>query len=194
MLVLAACGGGSSPQPLPPTGNVVFTNAATVPVDELYVASTADPSWGSPRNPTSISPSTTFTVAGLAPGGYDARAIFFGVNSTYYAFLFDFPVIANTNFNLTATNSSFTGSMKIQNTNVSGVPLSIINVVPYPDGSSGLWGANQLVTPLAPGALLHLTQIPSGTYDVRCVHADSFTQVFLGQPLPSLTTVLFQCP
>jgi hypothetical protein len=165
--VTVACGGGDDSSG-PTSGAIRFVNQTSYPVHELYVAPSADSTWGSVQNDSPIWSYSSFTVTGLSPGYWDAMAVSVGSLSTYFAYAFDEYVDGGDLVELTAVDSHFTGSLKV--TNGSGsYSLTGVYLVP---SASPTWGANQLSIPIAIGATFHLLDVPPGNYDLRCVHSN----------------------
>jgi hypothetical protein len=171
-LGIAACSsGGSSPPPPPPTGGISLYNNSGNVIDEVYVVPAPASGWpdfGAPRNVTAVNPGTTFTVSGLAPGLWWAQAINYGLESDFYAYGFDIPVVAGQTAQIVANYQNFTGSLVVTNGN-SVYTLTGLYVVPP---SSTTWGNNFITYPLAYGQYFHLFGMPPQSYDVRCVHSD----------------------
>lgn len=167
-MLFAGCGGGggSSSTPAPTTGSVKFVNNATFNywIDEAYVALSSSSTWGTKRNSSAILPGSSWTLSGLAAGTYDARIVSFGTVSTYYAYSYVFPITVGTTYTLTATDSSYTGSLIVDNTNAT-FPITALYVSTTCLGC----GTNVLSTSIAPLATRQIVNIPSGTYFVRAV-------------------------
>jgi hypothetical protein len=172
-VLLAACSGGSSspPPPPPPTGAIRLNNSSSYPIDELYVALSSAPTWGSDRAASPILSGSSLTVSGLVEDFWDVRAVSIGTSSPYFAYAYNQWVVADTILDLSAYNSSFTGSLRVTNGN-STYDLVALYVVP---SGSGSWGTDQLTSDIAPGYSFLLYGIPAGTYAVRCDHWDGGT-------------------
>lgn len=166
--LVAACGGGGGDKsPPPPSGALHLVNGSSFLLDEVYVAASSDPSWGSSRGV--IASGSTMTVGGLAAGLWDVMIVSNGTYSPYYSFAADVNILANQTTQLVADDTVFTGSMKVVNGNAS-YSLTGLYVVLSPNGGS--WGPNQISSPLAPsGGFVTLVRMPSDTFDVQCVWA-----------------------
>jgi hypothetical protein len=111
------------------------------------------------------------------------------VSSTWRraTFLFDFPVTSGSTSEVIATDTSFTGSMKITN-NRSGA--TIVELYVSPSGSS-TWGENQIAgITLAYSASSHFTGMPVGNYDVLVVWDSGLESIYIDAssvPVDSLT-------
>lgn len=164
-MLFAGCGGGGDSSPAPTTGSLKIDNsAATVPIHELYVSLSTSPTWGAIRNTSTIAGGSSWTLSGLAAGTYDAKIASNAAVSSYYAYAYGFPITVGNTYTLTATNTSYTGSLIINNTNPT-YPITALYVSTTCLGC----GTNQITTSIAPGATRQLVNIPAGTYFVRAV-------------------------
>src|SRR5512145_2548015 len=120
-MLLAGCGGGgggSSAPAAPTTGSVQFTNSSTLyAIDEAYLALPTDATWGAKRNPSAIATGTSWTLSGITPATYDSSITSYGSVSNYYAYSYGIAVTAGSTYTLTASNTSYTGTLVVNNTN-----------------------------------------------------------------------------
>ncbi len=164
-MLFAGCGGGGSSAPAPTTGSLKVDNSfSTFWIDEVNVALSTSSSWGTKRNTSVIAAGSSWTLSGLAAGTYDARGVSIGAISTYYAYSYGFPITVGTTYSLTATDSSYTGSLIVYNTNLT-FPITAL----YISATSLGGGSNVLSTSIAPGATRQIVNIPSGSYYVRAI-------------------------
>jgi hypothetical protein len=168
---LASCsggGGGNSPPPPPTTGAIRLLNQTSYSIHEVYVSPSSAETWGSNRTSGAIPPSYSLTVSGLSPNYWDVEAVTVGAQSPYFAFGFEFPVVAGETYDVYALNSNFSGSLKVINGDTT-YSLTGLYVVPP---SWETWGDNQLLTTVPPTGSYLLYGVPAGTWDVRCDHSD----------------------
>jgi len=111
-VLLAACGVSHSSPP-PPSGAIRVTNDSSYGIDELYVIPSSASDWGVNRAASPIVPTYSLTVGGLAPGSWDVRAVSIGVSSPYFIEGYGEAVIANQTLNFSATDSDYSGSLKV---------------------------------------------------------------------------------
>ena len=167
---LAACPGGSSKSPPPPppptTGSFKLTNNATADIDELYFVLSSNVIWGSKQNTNPILAGNSFTVTNIPPGTYDSRAVVIGAVSTYYSYLMGFSITAGNTYNATTSNSGFTGSAFIYNSNGT---YSITALYVSKTGYGSAYGPNVLSTPIFPLTTSQFVDISSGPWYVRAV-------------------------
>lgn len=162
---LTGCGGGGSGSSAPTTGTVKFVNNGSLyQIDQAYVALSTSTSWGAQRNSSAIAPGSTWSLSGVAPGTYDSSIVSLGSVSTYYGYSYGFSVTAGNTYTLTATDSSYTGSLVVNNTNVT-YPITALYVSTSGYGA----GANQLSTSIAAGGSRQIVKIPAGFYYVTAV-------------------------
>lgn len=168
-MLLAGCGGGggsSTPAAAAPTtGSVKFTNSSTsYAIDEAYLALSSAPTWGVKRNSSAIATGTSWTLSGVAPDTYDSFITSYGSVSNYYAYSYGFAVTAGSTYTLTASDTSYTGTLVVNNNNATN-SITALYVSTTALGS----GANVLSTPIAPNTSRNIVNIPSGSYFVRAV-------------------------
>jgi hypothetical protein len=168
-ILLAGCGGGGgggSTPAAPTTGSVKFTNSSTLfAIDEAYLALPADPTWGVKRNSSAIATGTSWTLSGVAPNTYDSAITSYGSVSNYYAYSYGFAVTAGSTYTLTASNTSYTGTLVVNNTSgINSITALYVSTSGY-----GM-GGNVLSSSIAPGTSRNIVNIPSGTYFVSAVH------------------------
>jgi hypothetical protein len=192
VVLLAACGGsggkGIGGGGSTTTGTLHVVNNATVDIDQFYVSPASATSWGSPQNTSPIAASGgIWDLNDIPPDTYDARAKVIGATSTYYAYAMGWALAAGETHPLTTSNSSFTGSFKV----VNGSTTAITEVYLSPTSSS-TWGANQLTAPIAVGGNFQLTDLPSDTYDLKCVYSGGAYSTGTW-PVTSLTLQVVTC-
>lgn len=167
--LLAGCGGGgggSSTPAAPTTGSVQFTNNSTsYAIDEAYLSLTTDATWGVKRNTSAIAVGTSWTLSGVTPGTYDSAITSYGSVSNYYAYSMGFAVTAGATYTLTASNTSYTGTLVVNNTNGTNSITAL-----YVSTTTLGGGTNVLSSSIAPGTSRNIVNIPSGSYYVRAVH------------------------
>ena len=190
---LCACSGGGSsnpPPPAPTTGSMELTNGTSSSyIDEVYVAPSTSATWGSIQNGSSIAPSAVWTLNGIPPDTYDAKVVVIGSVGRYNAYAYGFPITAGTTFATTVYSSDFTGSLRV----VNGSSSSITGLYVVPPGA-GTWGSNQLSASIPLSGVFILNNIPSGSWDVRCLHADATTNTGYGVSIGSITYTTVNCP
>jgi hypothetical protein len=177
-VLVAACGGGGGNQsapPPPPTGTLRLVNSSSYNMDETYVVPSSASSWGS--NLGSVSSGSTVSMA-LPVGSWDLKAVSYGTTSKYYTGYTGANIVAGSTFQLTAYDSSYTGSMQVFNNNAT-YTLTGLYVVYSPNGGS--WGSNWLTAGLAYGGSFTLSGMPTSyTYDVECVWAGRTPSTSIG--------------
>jgi hypothetical protein len=138
-------------------------------MDEIYVAGSSDPSWGSTLGNI---PSGGSMSLGLVPGSWDVRGVSYGASSTYLADYYGANIVAGSTFELDADDTSYTGSMRIVNANAT---YTLTGVYVVYSGTSG-WGTNWLGSNTLPPSTGYITimGMPATantgyTYDVQCV-------------------------
>ncbi len=167
---LTGCGGGggggsSSTSTTPTTGTVQFVNSGSLySIDELYLSLSSSTSWGVKQNSSAIAPGVTFNLNSVPVGTYDAKAVSLGTTSTYYMYKYAFGVTAGSTYTLTNTDSSWSGTLIINNTNA----VNSITAVYVSTTALGS-GANQISSSVAPGTSRQIVAVPAGTYFVRVV-------------------------
>lgn len=157
----------------PSTGTLRLYNHSTVTIDYFYLSPANQTKWGDNLLPMPLSSSHTFDIINLSPDMYDAKATVIGQFSTYSAYSYDFWITAGYMSELTARDSSFSGSLKIFN-NTTGASIVALYVAP---SSASSWGVNQISSPVAPSGSVHLYDLTPDVYDVKVVWnfgADSF--------------------
>lgn len=168
LLAVAGCGGGgggSSAPAAPTTGSVKFANNSTLyAIDEAYLALPSDPTWGVKRNSSAIATGASWTLSGITPATYDSAITSYGSVSNYYAYSYGIAVTAGSTYTLTASDTSYTGTLVVNNNNATN-SITALYVSTTAMGS----GANVLSTPIAPNTSRNIVNIPSGSYFVRAV-------------------------
>jgi hypothetical protein len=76
-----------------------------------------------------------------------------------------FAVTAGSTYTLTASNTSYTGTLVVNNTNGANSITAL-----YVSTTAFGGGTNVLSSSIAPGASRNIVNIPSGSYFVRAVH------------------------
>jgi hypothetical protein len=89
---------------------------------------------------------------------------------------------------LTASDSNFSGSLKVTN----GSPLAITGLYVAPAGY-GSWGPNQLSNPIPSGYASLLFGIPPDFYDVMCVYSDATSSIGRNYGINSLSVTSITC-
>ena len=191
-VALWACGGGGSSNPppaAPTTGSMELTNGTSSYIDEVYVTPSTSATWGGIQNGSSIAPSAVWTLNSIPPDTYDAKLVIIGAVSRYNAYSLGFPITAGTTSASTVYSSSFTGSLRV----VNGSSSSITSLYVVPSGA-GSWGSNQLSTTIPLSGVFVLANIPSGSWDVQCVHYDASTNTGYGVSIASISSTTVNCP
>lgn len=190
----SGCTGGvpvlsQSCTPAPTTGTIIFSNATTWVLSELYVVPSGSASWGAPVNGALIASGGQVTISDVAPGVYSSRAIASDGVSPYFAYGLNFTVTAGSTFYLTADAPDFTGSLKVVN---GSAVYNLVDVRIVPSSSSS-WGANLLSGPLAYGGFfLYYDMIP-GPYAVGCMHSSGVTSTGGPYAVTSMSTYVVTC-
>ncbi len=167
-LTMTGCGGGaggSSGAAAPTTGTVsVVNNGSLYGIDEVYVSLSTNTSWGAKQNSSAIAPGASWNLTNVPVGTYDSSIVSLGTTSTYYAYKLGFAVTAGGTYTLTATDSSYTGTLQINNNNATYAITAV-----YVSATSYGGGTNQITSNIAPGTSRQIIKIPAGSYYVRVV-------------------------
>lgn len=186
---MVACGGGggssslvSTPAPTPMSGTLRLYNGSSVSIDFFYLSPVTQFLWGPNQISSTLGAGYYTDIVNVPANSYDAKATNIGYYSTYYAYLYNFTITAGNVFNLSASNSSFTGSMKI--TNYTSYTITDIYVSP---SSSGSWGVKQNSSNIGYGGSLHLSDMPPDYYDLKVVWFGGAIQYARSQSVTSLS-------
>ncbi len=164
-LLLVGCGGSDSPPP-PPPGTILIVNNACCLISETYAAPSSSATWGASLG--GILPTDWIAVDGLTPGLWNVMAVIDDPYSSYFAHA-ALDVVAGGTVEFDVVNSDFSGSLEV--TNNSTYSLTALYIAPT---GSGTWGLNQLSTSVGYTSTRQITDIPRGTYDVRCDYGDGY--------------------
>ncbi len=168
-LALAACSGGSS---TPTGGTIAVQNASTHAFDRVFVEPAGTTALVTQRNVGQVAPGATLVVSGLDAGNWDCLVYVYDQGTRFLAPFDAVPVAVGETIPLAVADSDFLGRFEV--TNAGTVDITGFHVGFY----GGSWGSNTLESPtpatIAPGtALIPPWHFPAGTFDVRCVFADS---------------------
>jgi hypothetical protein len=139
-------------------------NGSLYGIDEVYVSLSTNTSWGAKQNSSAIAPGASWNLTNVPVGTYDSSIVSLGATSTYYAYKYGFAVAAGTTYTLTATDSSYTGTLQVNNNNATYAITAV-----YVSTTSYGGGANQITSNIAPGTSRQIIKIPAGNYYVRVV-------------------------
>jgi hypothetical protein len=170
LLLVAACGGGGSDGGGGggggTTGSLQVVNSTTFTITQLFVSPASAGTWGPNQLTSAIAPSGTFTLTNIPVGTYDFKAV--ASDGTTYWQRNSVSITAGGLVTWTLLPPvPTTGSLQVVNNHCN--PIGELYVSP---ASSGVWGANQLLSSITPGGSLTLTSIPVGLYDVKAVGTD----------------------
>jgi hypothetical protein len=171
---LAACSAERDDvPPPPPPGAIQLLNGSAYPIDEVYVARSSSPTWGSNRTGSAILAGSSLTVSGLTPGSWDVAAVSYGGEGEYFTYAWYLPVVSGEILQTSVGDSSYTGSLKVTNGNAT---FSLAELYVVPTGAA--WGWNLLADtgPIVASTSGVLDGFAPDDYDYMCVHSDGFTQ------------------
>jgi len=185
LALLSGCsGGGSSGNPPPEYGTVSLDNRSGVAIDEFYLTTAGNPSWGANHiGPGTLPTGAYYDFLDVPVGTYDARAVVVGALSIYRNDWYGIPVSANSIYTLTAFAAGFTGSIEVINNSV-GANILGLYITPH---SSATWGSNQISSSIAPAGSMHLYYLDPGSYDVKIVWDSGPDSLYSNQQVVSLT-------
>ena len=206
VVTLSACGGGESsstnPQAATPTPTVITTgtlrlwNNATVQIDHGYLSPAGSTTWGLDQMSEPLPAATYGDLTNISAGTYDAKVTAISPLSIYFGYLYNFSIVAEQTYSLYASNSSFTGSIKLIN---NFLPASNITEFYISPTTNSTWGSNRLSSPILPSEVFHLYNIftvPTDTYDIGIRFASDPVLpagpvwVILGETVESLSLVI----
>jgi uncharacterized repeat protein (TIGR02543 family) len=153
----------------PATGSLLLVNGTAFTVAELRLSPAGAGTWGPNLLTSQIPPAGTFTLAGVAAGSYDLRAVASDGTTTWQASAVAITAGGQSTWTLTPPTPTF-GSLGVTN----GTTLTISELYASP-AAAGTWGPNLLTAQIAPGGAFTLADVPVGTYDFRAIASDGIT-------------------
>jgi hypothetical protein len=146
-------------------GAIELNNYSDATIDHFYLAPSAQPSWGSNMLADFIYPAENFQLTDIDQGYYNAKITAGGPYSDYFAYIDGIQIESGQIYTLDVHNSSFTGSLELNN-NSSSASIIGIYVVSV---NNPTWGDNQTSSDIPPSGQIHLNDLDPGRYDVRVV-------------------------